>query len=205
MKKTILVLTALVGLAGCQDHHFLPIEKAGHFKLPEDAAKNEKSFKEEQPAQKEVMSEAYVEKVPEKPRSFPGSGGQKKSQVTMAKNREATGGLIVSGRLELGPEQGKRDFKEFTVYIIAKYANRPGPPVAVSRYLRAAFPMEFQLDEENLMTPGFPSPDQKLVIEARLDRDGNAMSKEAGDVYGFTSAPITVGSKGISILLDKNR
>lgn len=199
MKKTILILTALVGLAGCQDHHFLPIEKADHFKLPADGAKKDKSFDKSQPEQKEVMTGAYRKKVTEKPRSFPGSGGQKKSQVT------APGGLIVSGRLELGPEQGKRDFSEFTVYIIAKLANQPGPPVAVSRHLRVTFPMEFRLNEENLMTPGFPSPDQKLVIEARLDKDGNAMSKEEGDVYGLTSAPVTVGSKGISILLDKNR
>ena len=198
MKKTILILTALV-LSGCQDHHFLPIEKSDHFKLPADAAKNDKSFDESQPAQKEVMTGAYTEKVTEKPRSFPGSGGQKQSQVT------AAGGLIASGRLELGPEQGKRDFSEFTVYIIAKFANQPGPPVAVSRHLRVAFPMEFQLDEENLMMPGFPSPDQKLIIEARLDRDGDATSKEAGDVYGLTSAPVAVGSKGVSILLDKNR
>lgn len=198
MKTTILILTALV-LAGCQDHHFLPIEKAGHFELPADAAKNDRSFDKSQPAQKEVMTEAYGEKVAEKPRSFPGSGGQKQSQVT------ASGGLIVSGRLELGPEQGKRDFSGFTVYIIAKLANQPGPPVAVSRHLRAAFPMEFRLNEENLMMPGFPSPDQKLVIEARLDRDGDATSKEAGDVYGFTAAPVAVGSKGVSILLDKNR
>lgn len=198
MKKTIFILTALV-LAGCQDHHFLPIEKAGDFKLPADAVNNKKSFDQSEPAQKEVMTGAYTEKVTEKPRSFPGSGGNKQSQVT------ASGGLIVSGRLELGPEQGKRDFSEFTVYIIAKLANQPGPPVAVSRHLRVAFPMEFRLDEENLMTPGFPSPDKKLVIEVRLDRDGDALSKEAGDVYGFTAAPVTVGSKGVSILLDKNR
>ena len=200
MKKTILILTALV-LTGCQDHHFLPIEKAEHFKLPADAAKSDKSFDQSQPAQKEVMTGAYAEKVAKQPRSFPGSGGERQSQV----NREATGGLIASGRLELGPEQGKRNFSEFTVYIIAKFANQPGPPVAVSRHLRVTFPMQFQLGEENLMVPGFPSQDKKLVIEARLDRDGNATSKEAGDVYGLTTAPIAVGSKGVSILLDKNR
>ncbi|MFQ5433053.1 MAG: hypothetical protein ACE5EN_11185 [Nitrospinota bacterium] len=205
MKKMILLL-AIIVTAGCQDHHFVPMEEAGDIKMPgADSAQNEKTFAETGPAKKEVMTGAYTENVKKVP-VFKDSGGKKLSDVITAKNKKpSASGIIAAGKLELGPEQAKRDFSKFTVYVIARIAGRRGPPLAVSRYVGGKFPIDFRLDESNIMIGGMPSPGEQLNIEARLDRDGDVMSKDPGDVYGTTPAPVATGSKNVSVVMDKDR
>jgi hypothetical protein len=205
-KKALFVLAILL-TAGCQDHHFLPIEKADHIKMPgSDSAGNKKSFEDAGPGEKEVMSDAYGEKVYQKPKSFEDTGSRTLSQVMTGKNRlPAASGLIASGKLVLEPAMEKRDFSGFTVYIIARRADQPGPPLAVSRITEPDFPLEFRLDEKNMMIPGFPSSGETLIIEARLDADGDPITKEPGDVYGFSAGPVKAGSDSVSVVMNKTR
>lgn len=205
MKKMILLL-AVLATAGCQDHHFVPMEKAGHIKMSETKnVDGKKTFAETGPAQKEVMTGAYTDNVKETP-VFKDSGGMKLSEVMTAKNKKpAASGVIAAGRLSLGEAQADRDFSGFTVYVIARIAGRQGPPLAVSRYAGGKFPMDFRLDESNIMDGGLSSPIGQLNMEARLDRDGDVMSKEPGDVYGVISTPVAIGSENVSIVLDKVR
>lgn len=182
--KIFLILSILLA-AGCQDHHFIPYEEAGDIKLQtQNITTHQRTFSDTTgKAQKEVMSEAYRGDI----------------------RPEEGGGLIASGRLLLGEEQKSRDFKDFSIYVIAWEAEKKGPPLAVVRYKVTGFPFRFALDGTNLMASQLPEGSTKLVIEARLDADGDPISKEQGDVFGFSSEPITVGTTDAEITLNENR
>ncbi len=195
MKKLIL-LVAILFIAGCQNHHFTPIEKAKDIKPPVvgQAESPHKTFdKTDEAAQKEVMTEAYrTDRKPEQ------------------KQLEGKGRLIVEGILELGENIKDRDFNGFTLYILVwlvkmeKEGVRPFP-IAIGHYAAGEFPLAFSLHEENLMVKSFPDPEAELLLEARLDKDGDAISKEAGDVYGYTTAPFSTSAKGVKLTMDKLR
>lgn len=69
------------------------------------------------------------------------------------------------------------------VFVYARAAGvTSGPPAAVKR-LPAGFPIEIDLSAADSMM-GQALPD-RMRIEARLDSDGNAMTKEPGDLTAF--------------------
>lgn len=68
------------------------------------------------------------------------------------------------------------------IFIIGRSAKgAKGPPVAVQKLKATSFPLSFTLGRDNLMMGGdWPST---LWLEARLDTDGNAMTKTKDDWY----------------------
>lgn len=183
MKKYLLI--AFLILSGCQDHHFVPIENADDIKLPEFGNSGmQKSFTEtSEKAQKEVMSESYR--------------GDRKP--------EAQNVLIASGLMELGDKQKGRDFKDFSIYVIAWSTEKKVAPVAVSRYKVKKFPFTYRLAERDLMAAKLPDNSTELVIEARLDRDGDPISKDPGDVFGYSKKKFTIGDSDVNVVLDRDR
>jgi len=77
------------------------------------------------------------------------------------------------------------------LYVIVRVAGRAGgPPLAVKR-LPAEFPAEFRVTAADSMVPGTPLvPAMDLTV--RLDQDGDAMSKQEGDLMG-TVGPVAIG------------
>ena len=206
INKSLFVLAILLVTAGCQDHHFVPMEKAGDLKLMgTENGNREKTFAETGPAQKEVMTDAYGKNVNKVP-VFEESSGKTLTEVMTAKNKKPPiTGVIAAGRIALGPEQSGRDFSGYTVYVIARLTNRRGPPLAVSRYAAGKFPIDFRLDESNIMMGDMPSAGEMITVEARLDKDGDVGSKDPGDVYGILYAPVAAGSNNISVVMNKDR
>lgn len=188
MKKFIVVM--LFALSGCQDHHFVPIEKADGKDFPI------------------AVSDPHAPKGAEAP-VFDHSNVQPQKQVmTGGYQKEIeppSGKLIVNGVLELGPEQSKRNFDGFFLYVIAWNFEKPGPPIAVIRQENPKFPQPFSLDDSALMASEFPGSDVKLKIEAWLDGDSDVSTKKKGDVFGFTTSGVKVGEKGVKVILDKDR
>jgi hypothetical protein len=43
----------------------------------------------------------------------------------------------------------------------------------------------------------------KVTISIRLDKDGNPVTRQAGDLTGETRNPVDVGAKNIDIVLDQ--
>jgi len=41
-----------------------------------------------------------------------------------------------------------------------------------------------------------------LTITARVDSDGNAMSRAPGDLFGDAAAPVDPGATGVEVLID---
>jgi len=190
MTKIIPALLLLT-LTACQDHHFVTMEKAEKIKFP-TLQGNGKSFNDDGTAKKYVMTDEYRQK-----------GEKKRAEPTP--QLKGSGRLIAEGRLTLGAKIADKNFSGYTVYIIAWNNNQTGPPTAVIKESGDSFPISFTLTEKDLMAGGFPSEGDPLSIEARLDSDGDVMSKVAGDYYGVTSKPLTTGAKGIELVIDKAR
>ncbi len=191
--KTIVSLLAILPfLSACQDHHFVPMEKADTIKLPTgQVAAPARSFAEGPTAQKQVMAEATAKRYP----------NPTNPETAIKEQAHA----IVEGSLELGPDQKKRDFKGFTIYVIVRGQNLQGPPLAAARLDVTKFPIEFKIGMGDMMTDVPPVPKSKLMVEARLDRDGDPMTKEKGDVWGITLDPVSVGAKNVKIILSQDR
>ncbi len=92
-----------------------------------------------------------------------------------------------------------------TIFLIVRNQGMPnrGPPVAAKKIDADAFPARFTVSAADVMMPGMPFAGP-FDIYARLDRDGNAMTKEDGDV--INEKPLTgvnPGDQGVTIVLDK--
>ena len=204
MKKDTPALVA-AGLAlllfACQDHHYIPIEKAGNIHLP-TGTENAPGFSEGPVAQKQVMVEAQKSPAaPVTPHTPPPAAGTPYGNAPSIDS----GALIVDGTLELGAEQKKMDFKGWTIYVLARLVDQPAPPLAVTRLDAGKFPASFVITNANLMVGEAPKPGAKILIEARLDKDGDPITKAPGDVYGFSLKPLGVGDHGVKVILDQVR
>jgi len=74
-----------------------------------------------------------------------------------------------------------------------------GSPLAVEKLIADKLPLEFRLDERNMMVKGTQFAGD-VIITARVDRDGEARTKEPGDVEGRARA--TIPADKIDLVLD---
>jgi len=86
-----------------------------------------------------------------------------------------------------------------TVFVIARSADG-GPPFAVHRYDAMKAPFKYSLGPENEMLGG--ATPKKLMISVRVDQDGDAMTRQLGDLEGGPSA--AVGPKAsVDVTVDR--
>jgi len=101
---------------------------------------------------------------------------------------EISGTISIEGRLASRVDQGA------TLFIYAKAADSPGPPLAVMRVAAGNWPVSFRLDDSMSMLPSRRlSQFQKVIVEARISRSGQATAAP-GDLY-VTSATVNPGSR----------
>lgn len=83
------------------------------------------------------------------------------------------------------------------VFLIVRTAgSKGGAPVAVARVDAGSFPLAFEVSLANSMM-GQPLPDS-MLIEARVDLDGNPMTRDAGAPSGFADN-VAAGTSGVKI------
>ena len=99
----------------------------------------------------------------------------------------AAGGRAVTVTLDLDPAAPR---KNGIVFVMAR-GPAGGPPVAVKRLQVASFPVTFELGPGDSMM-GQPLPDS-FRLEARLDADGDAMTKAPTDLNAG-QAGVMIGS-----------
>ena len=88
-----------------------------------------------------------------------------------------------------------------TLFIIAR--TRPtGPPLAVLRVPTPSFPHSFEIGQAQVMIPTLQF-DGEIQLSARLDSDGNAMTKLPGDLIGAVATPLVPGASGVVLVLDE--
>lgn len=110
---------------------------------------------------------------------------------------------VLSGMIDVAPAL-KAQVKEGDIlFLSVRSVGADGTvqrvPIAVDRVDVGKLPMPFELTQANVMMQGLKF-EGNVQITARLDRDGEATSREPGDVEGLLKA--TIPTKGLKLVLD---
>jgi hypothetical protein len=89
------------------------------------------------------------------------------------------------------------------VYLVARrVADSPGVRgslVAVKRFTASSFPIEFSLGQADMMFKN-GAFEGELTLAARVDKDGDPITRKKGDVFG-TVDHVKVGAAGVEVKL----
>ena len=111
---------------------------------------------------------------------------------------------VLSGVIKLDGKVKDKIASGDTVFVVArKYeegATAPGTPLAVQKLTVGAWPLKFSLDSRDAMFAG-TSMTGKIIVTVRVDKDGDAMTKNPGDVTG-QSKPVEPPKKDVVVSLD---
>ncbi len=105
-------------------------------------------------------------------------------------------GASIRGRIRLA--EGARAGAG-VLYVIARGPGG-GPPLAVKRLPVGNFPVEFELGPADVMIAGRPFAGP-IQLSARVDRDGNPMTREPGELSGEVAGTLEPGARDVEILL----
>lgn len=113
-----------------------------------------------------------------------------------------TGGGVISGTITVEPSLASRVGQANVVYIIARSADRPSPPLAVQQLRNVQFPYRYTLTAADLMQGG--SFEGKVNIVVRVDQDGAAGPPQPGDLEGaYAGNPAMVGDQNVDVVINK--
>lgn len=107
----------------------------------------------------------------------------------------------VSGTVEIAEELEERVPRGGVLFVIAR-SEGGGPPLAVKRIVDPEFPLAFEIGPADRMIEQMPFAGP-LRLSARLDADGNATTRSAGDLQGSLEAPVEPGAEGVRIRIDE--
>ena len=108
--------------------------------------------------------------------------------------------LLASGTVDVAPGLGDRVTSGDVLWIVARPA-AGGPPVAIKR-LEPVLPTPFELRSGDNPMPGLRPPSSgPILIKARIDRDGDALTTTDGDLEGIVS-DIEPGTRGVELIID---
>jgi hypothetical protein len=105
---------------------------------------------------------------------------------------------LLSGTIELDPSIANSMQGTVTVFVIARDKKGKGHPIFAKRLDVASFPTKFTLGPQDSMMGGAP-PDT-VSVEARIDLDHDAMTKEPGAPSAKIES-VTMGSKDLTLTL----
>ncbi|MCR9094373.1 MAG: hypothetical protein NXI30_09160 [bacterium] len=122
--------------------------------------------------------------------------------ATTAARGAGAGGAIL-GEIALAPELAMARPDQGVLFVIARPQGATGgPPLAVLRIPDPDFPLSFSIGPENVMIPTmqFAGP---ISLSARLDADGNAMTRGPGDISSPVVEGLTPGEAGVELTLSE--
>ena len=148
---------------------------------------------------KEQMKNAPPAAMPANHPALPNPDGSQNASSAMAAAQSAApsaapvaGGPSVHVTLTL--DRSAKSSPNAVLFIIARGAGETaGPPAAVKRIMAPTFPLEIDLTTADSMM-GQPLP-ASIRIEARLDSDGDAMTKNPSDPHAIQDGVATNGGK----------
>ncbi len=109
----------------------------------------------------------------------------------------AAGGEPITGRVTVG--EGVAAGGEGVLFVIARSAGG-GPPLAVKRLPIGPFPLAFEIGPADVMIAGraFAGP---IALSARIDRDGNPLTRDPGDAIATLPSAIEPGASDVELRL----
>jgi len=115
----------------------------------------------------------------------------------------AAGGAI-TGKIEMSKAIAKTK-PTGTLFLTARRIsdnpNVRGSLVAVKKFPATTFPLEFSMSAADMPFQG-GAFDGELTLTARIDQDGDPLSRQKGDVHG-TLPKVQVGSKDVRLTIDQ--
>ena len=122
--------------------------------------------------------------------------------MPMGGRREAAvEGPPLAGQILLAPELAERVPRGAVLFLIARNSGS-GRPVAAKRISPPEFPLAFELGPEDRMAHDMPY-EGPLELTARIDTDGDAATRTAGDLRGVAEGSHSPGATGVTILIDE--
>lgn len=119
-------------------------------------------------------------------------------------NRKINPNNRVKGVLKIHPKAKDRIAAGGAVFITVKRAaadgTASGPPLAVEKLTWQKDEVPFELTERNAMIGG-TSLDGDVVVTARYDQDGDALSKQPGDIVG--TLRVKIPADNVKVTLDE--
>ncbi len=114
----------------------------------------------------------------------------------------ATASRSIAGTVRLDPGRTAEVGERSTLFIVARSPGTgPGAPLAVKRVVRPSFPVSFTLGPGDVMIPG-TAFDGPMDLSARLDRDGDPLTREPGEPAGvYPENPAAPGARNVAIHL----
>jgi len=113
----------------------------------------------------------------------------------------AAAGAPIRGTLELAAGLEGSVPRGGVLFLVARHPGG-GPPVAVKRVASPSFPMDFELGPNDRMIQAIPFAGP-LLLTALVDGDGNATSRQPGDLSGAAPEPVDPGATGVTIRIDQ--
>lgn len=109
----------------------------------------------------------------------------------------------ITGRIEISGDLAGAAPSGATLFVIARRSGTAGgPPLAVLRIPNATLPLDFEIGPQNAMIQGMPFSGD-IALTARLDSDGDAMTRANGDLAGAAKMPLQPGAAGVRLVLDE--
>jgi len=113
----------------------------------------------------------------------------------------AESGAPIHGTIQLAKNLEGQVVPGSVLFLIAR-RQEGGPPLAVKRIPSPRFPLDFELGPDDRMIQALPFAGP-LSLSARVDSDGNAMSRTPGDLQGEAAGPFEPGANGIVLVIDQ--
>lgn len=146
-----------------------------------------------------------AERAAEAPPAMGGGGGEGPAAAASDRGTAApAAGEVapVSGTITLTSGFERKVPAAAILFLIARKGQGGGPPLAVKRIESPKFPLDFSLGPDDRMIQQMPF-EGPLQLSARLDTDGNAMTREPGDLQGAAPGMHQPGDTGIAIVIDQ--
>jgi len=134
----------------------------------------------------------------------PNSADARIVAANLQQDRKLAGAAtVVNGEVTVAPALVARARKGTTLFILARSADSPGPPLAVLRTAVDAWPLKFRLDDTLSMVPGRTlSGAGRITVEARISQSGQAMPG-SGDMAGRSAVLNAAAHDPVSIVIDQ--
>jgi len=110
-------------------------------------------------------------------------------------------GAPLAGTIRITAELAERVPQGAVLFLIARTGGG-GPPTAVRRIPDPGFPLDFEIGPDDRMIAALPFAGP-FQLTARVDADGNAMTRNPGDLQGEAEGSFAPGAQDIEIVIDE--
>lgn len=108
----------------------------------------------------------------------------------------------IQGQLNVNPELAQHIKPGDTIFLIARDAQSNAMVAVTKLAAPAQFPLPFVLSSQNAMMGNTPFQGS-VKLTARVDKDGDPMSKNPGDVIGEVDGATPIPSTNVVLTLNK--